>query len=948
MKPRANPPQGGSAVPSPSRERRDPQGDAPAGALARAAAAVRRLIAEKKEKKAVEEAKRAHKVLATADSEALLVDAYLARAEGLAARGLVAESRVILDLLDERHSAARARTADLRTALAGHAGDIEAILRRLRDPDLTSAQRAAAEGALARHLAHPSRITDSTVLPDGHPLKDAARALSAAFDAVTTRPVTDEEIALPEISRRSPLAAWKLLVRAIAHFHRGDGEGCRRALVAIDQAAPPARLVPALRALVSGEGTEELRRSAARLAARIRGTDDRLRETLEALDRALERGKRKEIFRRIQNAVRVCRESAPALLDALKQRISIRCLLLDLDAEDVRTAMGGPSRPDAHFWRLFARGVEMKGDAALAAALWEEFRRNAISQGWFPANGFEEAAIYLHMAELARTYPPDDLPDVRRAFARRIGDGLASYYHGQPDEVRAAAPKTSSSDGRQDFLDPDRLYAKACAIDPNPEDFRAWLDWTKARGGDAAAVDRVAEAWRDAVPSDPRPVLALTQSAEKRKALRKAIGHLERAEAIDALNPAVRRARLRLELASLRRHLQQRKPHLAEKDLARLEALPQAKDGDRPHAIAAFRWACASARGDGEDARARADEVAKGIGSPAMAALVLRAAAKVCSFPRPQWPPVPAPPDPAGDGRTVSGLARACTLGRDIGLKIEIPRSWRQGLLVEIPESAGTVAAGPLRWLAESAADQGEDQIAYALTNLGLAFGESEAGWSLLVRARSLPQPLRQRRCQCAAAAAEIGRGHGDADLVEQAIEFVREEMRGPFAIPAAAAPLPREMASMTAAMVRETIAKERKASDYPVIDASIPFRLEESTGGNGGDGEQVGDDIPFGPHEFDEEDDIDFEGLFLDEEEGDLLGDLSGLPPEIAIELSRAVLRLIERGEMPGDFEDLLERDPPLRAAVEKLFKDEFFGRSMPSGRKKKRKRRGRRGGKR
>ena len=114
----------------------------------------------------------------------------------------------------------------------------------------------------ARNLGDPAALARSTALPAGHPLRNAAEALSKAFEAVTSGPVEDAKLALPEISRRSPLAAWKPLVRAIACFYRRDDAGCEEHLRAIDAEAAPARLVPCLRAMMAGD--------ARKVAARLR------------------------------------------------------------------------------------------------------------------------------------------------------------------------------------------------------------------------------------------------------------------------------------------------------------------------------------------------------------------------------------------------------------------------------------------------------------------------------------------------------------------------------------------------------------------------------------------------------------------------------------------------------------------------------------------------------
>ena len=82
----------------------------------------------------------------------------------------------------------------------------------------------------------------------------------------------------------------------------------------------------------------------------------------------------------------------------------------------------------------------------------------------------------------------------------------------------------------------------------------------------------IAKLWAFKVPGDPEPLLLLMTLAESRNALKLALTNLARAEAINPLNPMVRRARLRLTMATAWRHFKDRKPHLVEKDLADLEA----------------------------------------------------------------------------------------------------------------------------------------------------------------------------------------------------------------------------------------------------------------------------------------------------------------------------------------------------------------------------------------
>ena len=179
------------------------------------------------------------------------------------------------------------------------------------------------------------------------------------------------------------------------------------------------------------------------------------------------------------------------------------------------------------------------------------------------------------------------------------------------------------------------------------------------------AADRVAESWRRALPNDSRPLLYLMESAEQRGALNKAIGFLEQAERLDALNPEVRRASLRLLVAQAIRHLRQRKPHLAEKELAALEALPQAREADRPAFLAGLRWTCCLIRGDGEGALSLFSQVSVLLGNPAAAILTCGSTGEVCGLRRDEFGRyLPQKVSLAQTDSLAAAVARACVKGR--------------------------------------------------------------------------------------------------------------------------------------------------------------------------------------------------------------------------------------------------------------------------------------------
>src|SRR5688572_17668826 len=223
-----------------------------------AESSVRQLIENGKEKTALDRAKDLHKACHDAASEALLIDAYVARIQALSRQNLHLEAKALLDLVRERFPAAAVRLETASHSAAARSGDLDPLLRTLADPAVPAERRAEIETLLAQNVLDVSVIASSEALPAGHPLREAAAAVEQAFTAVTTGPVTDEQIALPEVSRRSPLAPWKLLIRAIAAMHRNDDAACRQYLDAIDPVSAPARLIRVLRQITADNEKEPL------------------------------------------------------------------------------------------------------------------------------------------------------------------------------------------------------------------------------------------------------------------------------------------------------------------------------------------------------------------------------------------------------------------------------------------------------------------------------------------------------------------------------------------------------------------------------------------------------------------------------------------------------------------------------------------------------------------
>lgn len=723
---------------------------------AAAQASVRQLIANGKYKAAVESAKEIHKAHGTPASEALLVDAYGARIQSLIDQNLTLEAKALLDLVHQRYPSARERLNGRNGSIGMHAARIEELVRPLNDPELGAERRAVIEAAVAREAGDLAALTECAALPSEHPLRKAASALQRAFLAVTAGPVDQAAVELPEVSHRSPLAPWKLLVRAIACFYRGEDDACRRYLEAIKPEVAPARLVPAMQAMLGGKASG-LTLASALLVSSTTSDPAVLRKALAALDTAFsshkEGAKEGAIIKAIREAVQACRDAAPDQLERLKKHISVRCAVFDVNVDKVKAAMGGESHHDAYFYRLFARGMEEVGDhenLTMACATWDEFRKHAVNEGWFTANGPEAATLYLHMAGVLRKLPHEVLARLQQAACRDYKYSIDTVY----------------------FLFPDKLYERACALDPHSESFSQWMDWAKRRRGEA---EKVAEAWHKICPMDIEPVLLLMEEKEKRSAFRSSLQYLAKAERIDSVHPAVRRARLRLLAGSTLRHLQQKKPNLAEEKLAEMATLPQSQQGDRPAFLAALRSMISAVRNAGDEAAAHRAEVERVLGSKAGAALLIFGVASASKQAPLEQPPPVEMLGKAERAALPEAVTRVAQLAKDMQMSQPIPGDWMEETSKQFQRSSPSLAVGQLQTLAEAGLYAKRFDLAYAVSAAGLERGGTTEAAFLLLRALSLPEHNEERRSVCAAAAVQLARQHRQMDVVEKALDLLAD-----------------------------------------------------------------------------------------------------------------------------------------------------------------------------
>jgi hypothetical protein len=752
---------------------------------------VRQLIANGKFRTALENAKEFHKKQNTPISEALLMDAYAARIQSLADQNLATEAQSLADLVRERFPWAKERLDLLKAATSARSGNLDQVLGPLNDPELSADRRAAIERIISTQVTDLAGLANSAALPPEHNLRKAAAALDRAFAAVTSGPVTEEQIALAEVSHRSPLAGWKLLIRAIACFHRVEDEACREFLAAIKPEAAAARLIPAMRAMLDDKPGASLSPPEAALVSQIRPNLRDLRSALTNLDRAFEdQGNQGALFKAVRAAVRECQRSAPDRLMKLKQLIAVRGGVNDLDQSRLNAALEGAARQDAAYFRMFACALEDAGGAeelALACGMWDGFRHEALHDAWFPAGGVEEATLILHMAELAGRVPEDLRIELRRAYESRPGKG---GVRGDGSEMY--------------YLQPEKLYALASELDPRGEAFPRWMRW--ASGRRASEAEGVAREWHKRCPDEIDPVLYLMRQSEKRSAFPTALGYLEKAERIDAVHPVVRAARMRLLAAAAMRHLQQKKPKLAEAKLAEMTALPQSQQGDRPAFLAALRHVIRLVSGKTAEAMETRAEVERLLPGGTAAAMLIFGVAGIAK----QLHAFPLPGIKSLSQRERAeipvNLARVMAIAKDFGIaKFALPAAFFDEAETQFPGVRTSLNVEQLGLMGELGMATGHSRLAWAASGEGLSRGgPSEAGF-LLLRSRALGPQQNERSLAIAAAAAALGRFHRDAGVVDKAVEILRNPYGG-------------DSISFTLEQAREVVRRELDSPAFPSL----------------------------------------------------------------------------------------------------------------------------------
>jgi hypothetical protein len=495
---------------------------------------------------------------------------------------------------------------------------------------------------------------------------------------------------------------------------------------------------------------------------------------MEQLDQAMEARNQRQALPLIKQVLSCCRHVQPELEIRLKQYLLVKSCVAGIDPEAVVPAVGCV-RPDASFWRLFARTQEHKGDHAYACAIWNEFLQSAVQEGWFSRTGPEAGFLYLHMAETLSHYSPDDLEDLEDKYTYDP-PCFDMFRDSSLPAVRLLNRIEDSSDELY-YLDPGQLFQRSCALHPDADVYRQWLDWVKRSEQSSKQCEAVAERWVRHFPKDPRPLLALAESAEARQAHTKALKFITQAESLGSADPKVKRARWRLWVNKALVHLKALKPTLVSKDLETLAALPQASEPDNVILLVTLRWAMAAQTEDVVQCANLADQLKGLIEVPEAVDLWLISVAQVGCCPAAIENKLRLDQHKRITPKQM-GPALACIwpMIKDTPLVLHVPIAWQKPLEKQLKKKTTDLSPDQLLALADLALDIEWAPAAYFCSGHGLRDANRSQARFLFLRAQSLPDTLDERRMDCLSAAAELARRQRDMALIGEIVDWHRKE----------------------------------------------------------------------------------------------------------------------------------------------------------------------------
>ncbi len=492
-------------------------------------------------------------------AEALAVRAYGERVRMLIAEGLGREAAAIAAILRERFPSHLSQWTGLLEDARLAAGDFDWILSELGTA--SEERRAAIEERLTAWITDPSAIASASSLDADDPLAREARIVAESFEIVTSRLAEPEEMAaLGEVRRRSPLASWKLLVRAIDAFHRNEDERVAANVTAIDPRSPAARAGEVLSELTTGKKMTRRSGLAERLIDRISGG----RATIAAQIRSIEAASDDDDRKRLREEMRTLNRSFDQLSPYAREQVRM-ALLPVLGVHFSAEQFSSLFRIDEHdpaMPRYAALLMEASG-MLVAADLWMAYADQLLEQK--KIEPWQAAEIYLHVLSLDRE--DDDV------FVCR------DPSHGHPIPELDDAPDTS------------KIVEKIFASRPSPavlSRVAPHLDRLNS-----SKLRRVLTAWRKADPDASEPVVRLLRLAEKEERYDEGLLLLKKSGKLKTIDPEYSRLRLRLSLRKAEQLLASKKASAASELIAEIAERTGDLNEDATTYLMALQWVAA-------------------------------------------------------------------------------------------------------------------------------------------------------------------------------------------------------------------------------------------------------------------------------------------------------------------------------------------------------------------
>jgi tetratricopeptide (TPR) repeat protein len=726
---------------------------------------VQAALESRRGKVALEAARGLVKTAPGPESEALLLEAWFARAEELVGTGFRAEALELLSLVRTRFPTARARVDQVVLGLEVGFGNVEGLLRPLADPALPADRREALLELLRTSVRDPADVAGSAALPADHPLRIEASAAAALLERVAREPVDPRDEAFTKVPRRSPFAPFVLLARAIDAAYRGDAAEVARVVARIPAGTAPARLSTSLEAIALRRIGEDLGPADRRLVTTVLGTDGRLARALADLSALIETESAGKAGRFATEVFELIRASAPGLLPEFRRLLAIDWVGLDLPIEPVGRILDPRGGDPAEYYRVTALACEEASDPGEAIDLWNSW----LEERGRAATPAEVGAVRARQARLALKRASLDEADLLDGWIDDLED---QELRESLEEIRAGLGHVRKPARSRD-ADAIHFQQEAVKAVPSAGNFRD-LHALVLSSGDRAEARVVAERWNEAFPADLDAILARARAEAELGHRESALTLLDRAATLAPHDPRIREARTASVLGELRAALRAGDRARARAQIARLDGPGAPADEDLRIVLGAARWFAAEA----PEQSAALDALARSIGDRE-ARYLLHSAAGVLDDGRLAFrlPPRPPPEEPAVAARAMALVGRA---GRVLSIRLRPDPPYV--LMLEASLAHGFVPEErDLIPLADLFVAWGVREGLFHLSRAGLGTPSPRRHRFLYYRALSLGRARgnTRRRRECLAAAAELSKRVGDDRTLRDAEAHLDGDLPG-------------------------------------------------------------------------------------------------------------------------------------------------------------------------